>query len=740
MISFYNNLGEKFPLSGYESFYIRHKLDGCDQMSFILDTNLDQYKQLFEECRVETDDNYWLIKKIDDDKIDCSLDFDFLKNTLYKDFKSETQSLQEVLEQHLPEGWIIEGANVVSIRRTIELPFCTDYDIVYSCMGVYGVYFVWKMKEKRLIVYCPDKMQPTGEFVTSELNLKSLNFKGNTTNFATRLYAYGKDGLSIADAEITTESGEKVKYGLPYIDNNEYADKVICAYWEDDRYTVAEELYEASKKKIASLSSPVRSYSCKVNDLAKQNPKYSFLDFSMHKKITLIDIDRSIKVEHQIVAYLEYPEEKEADQNEITLSSVPETIQTSISKISSTAKEETEKVKTSFEDRLTLATAMMTSAFGSYFYKTDSELFMMDNPDVAQAQVVWRWNVNGFAKSSTGIDGPYTTALTMDDEFITNVINAMVIRGSLIEADSIEAKSIKQSYTDGVLEQSYTAAQGLVDFMAKSINEMLSNEEGSGELDVLKQNITNIQQAIDGLKLSFTMSYQGGINYIKNSSGLNGVSDDWEASGEVVTLQDDDTKNRTIANSCFRLGEESQLVYLLDNIVVGKQYAISVNVKKSSDYLAYMKIIYEGEKEEIVFSVSNSFDWTQFSFVTPVIQSNNIAIEIYNRSGHLYVADIMLCEGTVAKTWTPAPNEIYTSGVKLDHRGIEVTRSDTSEKTAMTNREFAGYYEDEKVFSVNKDLTYMRRTFIDGELTVGDCKLVPYENGNDVGLIITIVD
>ncbi len=738
MIAFYDKNGEKFPLVGFEDYYIDHQLDGMDKMSFVLDVELKQYQQLFEECRMETEDNYWLIKKIDDDKIECELDFDFLKGTLYQNFKSETQSLQEVLEQHLPEGWTIEGANVSSIRRTISFDFCTDFDVVYACMNTYNVYFVWYIKSKRLVVYSPEKMESTGEYLTSELNLKSLSFKGETTNFATRLYAYGKDGMTIADAEVKNENGDTVKYGLPYVEDFSYADKVICAYWIDERYTVPENMYADALERVSTMSKPIRSYECDVNDLAKKSKKYSFLDFKMHKKATLIDTDRAIKVEHQIVRYKEYPHEP--DRNVVTLSTVPDTIQTSISKVSSTAKEETEKVKTSFEDRLTLATAMMTSAFGSYFYKTDSELFMMDNPDVAQAQVVWRWNVNGFAKSSTGIDGPYTTALTMDDEFITNVINAIVIRGSLIEADSIEAKSIKQSYTDGVLEQSYTAAQGLVDFMAKSINEMLSNEEGSGELDVLKQNITNIQQAIDGLKLSFTTSYQGGINYIKNSSGLNGVSDDWEASGEVVALQDDDTKNRTIANSCFRLGEESQLVYLLDNIVVGKQYAISVNVKKCFDYLAYMKIIYEGEKEEIVFSVSNSFDWTQFSFVTPVIQSNNIAIEIYNRSGHLYVADIMLCEGTVAKTWTPAPNEIYTSGVKLDHRGIEVTRSDTSEKTAMTNREFAGYYEDEKVFSVNKDLTYMRRTFIDGELTVGDCKLVPYENSNDVGLIITIVD
>ena len=100
----------------------------------------------------------------------------------------------------------------------------------------------------------------------------------------------------------------------------------------------------------------------------------------------------------------------------------------------------------------------------------------------------------------------------------------------------------------------------------------------------------------------------------------------------------------------------------------------------------------------------------------------------------------MLCEGTTPKAWTPAPNEIFTSGVKIDKNGIVVYRSDNSEKTVMNNREFAGYYNDEEVFSLNKDETRTKKTVVDGELTVGDCKFIPYENSTESGLNIALLD
>ena len=733
MIVLYDATGEARPLAAYENHSITHKLDGCDEMTFYVDTHHEQYPLLYEEARVVTDENEWLIKKIDDDKVDCELNFDFLKGTVYKDYKSTARSLTEVLESHLPEGWTMQGANVSSIRRTIEFDFCTDYDVVYQCMSTYKVYFVWKIREKTVVVYSQDAMQPTGEYLTTELNLKSLSFKGDTTDFATRLYAYGKDGMTMEKAVVDDK-----EYGLTYVENRKYVDKTVCAYWSDERYTVPENLYADALEKLSTLSFPVRSYECNVVDLAKRSAEYSFLDFRMHKKVTLIDVERGIRVEHQIVEYKEYPDEP--DRNVVTLSCVPSTITTSISSAVSTIKDDTEKIKTDFDARIAMATAMLTSAFGGHVYSNGSELFIMDSEDPAKAQVVWRWNVNGFGKSSTGIDGPYTTALTFDDEFITNVINAMVIRGALIEAGSVRADAISQSYTDGVLSQSYEAAEGRVKFEAQKITDYLTNDHGDGAIDVLQQEIARIKQTIDGLQLDFTSAYTGGVNYVKNSSGLNGVSDDWEVSGTVEATQNADTKNTTVANSCFRLSADSTMSQSIDDIIVGSDYTLSVKIKQTSELLSQLKVVYNGETEAYVYSATATSSWTEYSYVIRNVQSPVLEISAETRGSYLYIADLMLSEGTTPKAWTPAQNEIYTSGVKIDKTGVEVYRSDTSEKTVINNREFAGYYNDEEVFSLNKDETRVKKTTVRGELTVGDCKFIPYEKDMESGLNITLID
>lgn len=733
MIVLYDATGEARPLSAYENFSITHKLDGCDEMTFYVDTHHEQYPLLYEEARVVTDENEWLIKKIDDDKVDCELNFDFLKGTVYKDYQSTTRSLTEVLESHLPEGWTIQGGNVSSIRRTIEFDFCTDYDVVYQCMSTYKVYLVWKIREKTVVVYSQTAMQPTGEYLTTELNLKSLSFKGETTDFATRLYAYGKEGMTMEKAVVDGK-----EYGLTYVENRKYVDKTVCAYWSDERYTVPENLYADALEKLETLAFPVRSYECNVVDLAKRSTEYSFLDFRMHKKVTLIDVERGIRVEHQIVEYKEYPDEP--DRNVVTLSCVPDTITTAISSAVSTIKEDAEKTKTDYDSRLAMATAMLTGAFGGHVYSNGSELFIMDSEDPAKAQIVWRWNVNGFGKSSTGIDGPYTTALTFDDEFITNVINAMVIRGSLIEAGSVQAASISQSYTDGVLSQSYEAAEGLVKFEAQKITDYLTNEHGDGAIDVLQRDITQIRQTIDGLRLDFSSAYTGGVNYVKNSSGLNGISDDWEMTGTVAAIQNADTKNTTVANSCFRLSADSTLVQTIDDIVVGNSYTLSVKIKKTDSLLSLLKVIYNGDSEAVIFSSTESSGWKEYIYTIRSIQSPTIEIKAESRGSYFYVADLMLCEGTTPKSWTPAPNEIYTSGVKIDKTGVEVYRSDTSEKTVINNREFAGYYNDEEVFSLNKDETRVKKTTVRGELTVGDCKCIPYAKGTESGLNIALID
>ena len=103
------------------------------------------------------------------------------------------------------------------------------------------------------------------------------------------------------------------------------------------------------------------------------------------------------------------------------------------------------------------------------------------------------------------------------------------------------------------------------------------------------------------------------------------------------------------------------------------------------------------------------------------------------------LSDLILAEGNSVHKWTPAPNEIYTTEVKIDRRGIEVSNNESAQRTVVNNTEFSGYYNEEKIFTQNKDETVTKKTTVDGELTVGKTKFVPMPTASE-GLNIVILD
>lgn len=160
--------------------------------------------------------------------------------------------------------------------------------------------------------------------------------------------------------------------------------------------------------------------------------------------------------------------------------------------------------------------------------------------------------------------------------------------------------------------------------------------------------------------------------------------------------------------------------------MTGQSYSFSLRARKtSSGYTSYVRVRYNGDKYAYFFNTTSSFNWQGYRFSLDNIADSTIIIEIYNRSGELYVSDLMMSEGSIARSWTPAPNEIYTNEVKIDKRGIEVTNNASSQRTVITNTEFVGYYNDEIIFTLNKDETQTKKTTVDGELTVGKTKFVP---------------
>lgn len=415
------------------------------------------------------------------------------------------------------------------------------------------------------------------------------------------------------------------------------------------------------------------------------------------------------------------------------------------------------------------ATSLITGQTGGYVVLHGDEtgrpyeLLILDAPTIQDAVNVWRWNVNWLGFSRNGYNGPYETAITADGQivadFITsgsliaNIIKAGVIQSqdgsSWWDLESGEVMFSAYATTDSLEEvgsrisqfqQSVDGLNSYVASMTESVESVTGDlVEEQKNIRLIEGQVSELQQTVGGLSLTVQEQYSGGINFVRNSAGLNGLSDDWTYAGTVTAQQGAETKNSTVSNSCFQLNAYSTLTQVVDSIVPGQSYRLTVKAKKTSTYNAYVRAIINGDTEIDLFNNSDTFEWTEFSSVLPGVQDSVITIKIYSRDASLFISDIMLTEGTTLHKWTPAPNEIYTAEVKIDRHGIEVSNSSSAQRTVINNTEFSGYYNDEKIFSLNKDETITKKTTVDGELTVGKTKFVPMATASQ-GLNIVILD
>lgn len=100
------------------------------------------------------------------------------------------------------------------------------------------------------------------------------------------------------------------------------------------------------------------------------------------------------------------------------------------------------------QQAITYATALITGNQGGHFlwlYDDDgkpTDLLIMDTDDVSTAKSLWRWNASGLGHSDTGIDGPYTTAWTMDGQFNADYIAGKTLQGVTVKAGSFSGGSI----------------------------------------------------------------------------------------------------------------------------------------------------------------------------------------------------------------------------------------------------------------------------------------------------------
>lgn len=121
--------------------------------------------------------------------------------------------------------------------------------------------------------------------------------------------------------------------------------------------------------------------------------------------------------------------------------------------------------KSVLQNAIDNATTTINSALGGYVLKRNGEILVMDTEDVNTATNVLRINKNGIGFSSTGYNGQFTTAWTLDGHFVADFITTGKLLGGAVQFD-LNAGQLKITHTDG----SYTLldANGLSRYIASN--------------------------------------------------------------------------------------------------------------------------------------------------------------------------------------------------------------------------------------------------------------------------------
>lgn len=539
MLTLYHD-GQQLPIQNTE-YYVRELASGLDEVIFDISIYDPIYAILQEEEQItDRGGQRYLVKQIDagadSAKVVCQLDLDAWKSAMHVEYSNGSATAYETINAVKPSGWTVIDLSHVNIRRTITGDY-TPLEICAACVKTYRVFIRWDNLQRTCTILAQAMGEPLGSFATRQLNLKEINYKGKSNDFATRLYPYGKrnDAGEALTIEGATINGSVYPY--PYVENREYADKIISVYWIDERYTVVQNLYDDAVAKLAELAKPVRSYVCSIVDLQATNPEiYGNLSFDLFTVATLIDDIKNTAVDYMVLERHVYP--YHPDQNEVMFDSAPLKITNEITGIVDTVENTNSDFRQIMQQEIDLATSWLLNSDSHIYIVKDSEglwkelLFLDGTQDPATATRVMRLNSSGLGFSKTGVNGPFTNAFVFDAQLGGHLIADFITAGTML-ADRVRAgtlSSVNNSIVFDLTNNTLTCG-----------NKALRITAGNFTLDAdgnvaMTGTVTATDGAIGGWTLAQNSLHSGsGASYVALSSDTSGTYAMWAGNGTAAS-------------------------------------------------------------------------------------------------------------------------------------------------------------------------------------------------------------
>lgn len=268
-------------------------------------------------------------------------------------------------------------------------------------------------------------------------NLESYEVEIDSSNVATRVMPIGFNGLLLPEKYVTKAGAtdiKTVKREYPGIKAIEDVDNP-----KEDELPLAD-AHQALRNAVqADFNSgkfdPQVNYKISFVELSETEEyknKAVLERLYMGDDVRVIHKEENIDVIARIISYRWSALRKEYIEIELgnyqpkftDIKTKFETLATAILELKSIKQLTTEHV-----------TEMISGALGGTVAKYNGTLYAMDTDDINTAQVVAVWNRNGLGFSSTGINGPFETAITRDGHILGKFITANSITTNQLASD-----------------------------------------------------------------------------------------------------------------------------------------------------------------------------------------------------------------------------------------------------------------------------------------------------------------
>ena len=302
-------------------------------------------------------------------------------------------------------------------------------------------------------------------------NLKDLKQEANIADCYTHLMPYAVyteqgEGENAESTEVYVYLSEKV-IALNNAENIGHSKAYIMNF--TDRFEDGEEITEdALRAKATAYAAAVDLGVPKVNITVSfiqlwQTEEYKSIAplervkmcDTVTVKFSLLGVTATAKVIKTTYDALE--EKYESIELGDAKSSFADTVnkqQAAIEEIKTSVKKGQAQATQQLKKAIANATSLITGHSGGYVVlnpaEKPQEILILDAPTIEEALRVWRWNSGGLGYSSTGYNGTYSLAMTMNGAIVADFISAGVLNGALLKADSVQASAISVEYRNSV--------------------------------------------------------------------------------------------------------------------------------------------------------------------------------------------------------------------------------------------------------------------------------------------------